>query len=199
MLQFYRMHTPTVRPLGVVICASLLSIPSSPVLSASLRDEAVKYRQEGFERQQRGDGEGALASYQKAMALDPAYATPHNDAGVLLESMNRLDEAKQAYEQALSLDPNSLEAHANLAMLHERLGEKEQAIYHWLKRYQLGRSDDPWTARAEERLTALGVLKSYPGMKGKIYTRRRLIEQELTAHEQSTEEFHAITEQSGLW
>ncbi|MBI3324181.1 MAG: tetratricopeptide repeat protein [Candidatus Omnitrophica bacterium] len=188
-----------VRPLILIGCASLLSFPQSFAGAVSLRDEATKYRQEGYERQQRGDSEEALTAYQKAAALDPSYATPHNDAGVLLEAMGRLEEAKQEYERALTIDPNYLEAHANLAMLHERLGEKEQAIYHWLKRYQLGKSDDAGTARAEERLTALGVLSTYPGLKGKIVTRRRVIEQELKAHDKSTDEFRAITEQSGRW
>jgi len=175
--------------------ACLLILPSPYALTAGLREEAVTYRTEGYERQRQGDLEGALAAYQKAAALDPSYPTPHNDAGVLLEQMGRLEEARQAYERALVIDPNYLEAHANLAMLHERLGEKEKAIFHWLKRYQLGEAHDPWTARAEERLVALGVLKSYPGLKGKVFTRRRAVEQQLQAHEQSLNEFHTVTEQ----
>ena len=179
--------------------AFLLIIPNSLAVARSLRDEAIGYRIEGYEAQRRGDLANALSLYQKAAALDSTYPTPHNDIGVLLEEQERLEEAEQAYRQALTLSPNYLEAHANLAMLYERMGQKERAIYHWLKRYQLGDPHDPWTARAEERLVALGVLKSYPGLKGQIYTRRRVITQELQANDRSIEEFHAVTEEQGGW
>ena len=110
-----------------------------------------------------------------------------------------MDEAEREYQQALSLNPNYLEPHANLAMLYERTGQKEKAIYHWLKRLQLGDPYDPWTARAEERLAALGILQASPGLKGKVAGRRKIMERELGDHDQSLREFRAITEQHGRW
>ena len=59
--------------------------------------------------------------------------------------------------------------------------------------------NDPWTARAEERLVALDVLKSYPGLKGKIFTRRRVIGQALDANIQSIQDFQAVTEDYMDW
>lgn len=199
MLKYPRMYT--VRPafLIPVGVACLLCIPNGRASAGSLREEAVNYRVQGYEAQRRGDLAGALSFYQKAAALDATYPTPLNDIGVLLEDQGRLEDAEQSYQKALALNPGYLEAHANLAMLYERMGQKEKAIFHWLKRYQLGDPYDPWTARAEERLVGLGVLKTYPGMKGKIYGRRRLVEQELQAHNQTIEEFHTVTESSDRW
>jgi len=177
----------------------LLIVPSVESFAGTLREEAITYRTQGYEQQRRGDLEAALASYQKAAALDPGYPTPQNDLGVLYEQKGRFDEAEEAYRQALTLNPNYLEAHANLAMLYERVGKKEQAIYHWLKRYQLGDPYDPWTARSEERLVALGVLTTYPGLKGRIYTRRRIIEEAFQAHAKSLEEFRAVTDEHKNW
>ena len=157
----------------------LLILPNAAARASSLREEAINYRIQGYEAQRRGDRNQALTLYQKAVALDPSYPTPLNDAGVLLEEAGRLQDAEQSYRQALELNPNYLEAHANVAMLYERMGQKEKAIYHWMKRYQLGDPYDPWTARAEERLVGLGVLKTYPGLKGRLYTRRRLVDQTL--------------------
>ena len=190
MLELPRMKR---HALGCVVgaVAFLVSIPTQ---AAGLRDEAAGYRAQGYERQQQGDMAGALTFYQKAAALDPSYASPQNDMGVVFEAMGRLGDARAAYEQALALDPNLLQAHANLGMLYEHIGEKEKAIVHWLKRYQLGDPYDPWTHRAEERLAALGVLQQYPGLKGKLYTRRHEVEQELEAHEQSLKEYHAVTD-----
>ena len=140
-----------------------------------------------------------MTNYQKAAALDPTYPTPHNDIGVLYEELGRIDEAEREYQQALTLQADYLEPHANLAMLYERTGQREKAIFHWMKRYQLGDAHDAWTARAEERLMSLGVLKSHPGLKGAIYSRRRAVDDELTAHDKSREEFRAITETHGDW
>lgn len=199
MLQYRRMHKTLVRCLTVVSLAFLIS-SSGPLASAgTLREEAIEYRTQGYEAQQRGDRANALALYQKSAALDSHYPTPHNDAGVILEEEGRLEEAEAAYRQALSLNPSYLEAHANIAMLYERMGEKEKAVYHWLKRYRLGDPHDPWTARAEERLVALGVLKDYPGIKGVIYTRRRLLGEEFESNQRKVEEFRAVTEESGRW
>lgn len=177
---------------------AILSVSGTASLFASsLREEAMSYRAQGYEAQNRGDDAMALSFYQKAAALDPTYPTPHNDIGVLKEKEGHLEEAEQAYQQALTINPNYLEAHANLAMLYELRGQKEKATFHWLKRYQLGEAEDPWTAKAEERLLALGVLKDSPEMKGQRSSRRRAIEQELQAHEQSLEEFRAITQEHG--
>jgi len=200
MIQLNRMRHPALRQLAAVGVAYFLSFPQVCVLSAAgLRDQAVTSRTEGYERQRQGVVTGAMAVYQKAAALDPTYPTPLNDLGILYEQAGQLEEARRSYEQALAIDPNYLEAHANLAMLYERLGEKEQAVHHWFKRHQLGDPTDPWTARAEERLAALGAIESYPGLKGKVYTRRRVIQQELEAHEQSLEDFQTVTEQSKRW
>ena len=199
MLAYKGMYRNVFRDTAICWLTCLLVLPNGVAFAGTLREEAISYRVQGFEAQRRGDTANALSLYQKAAALDPAYPTPLNDMGVLLEGQGRLDDAAQAYQKALALNPNYLEAHANLAMLYERMGEKEKAIYHWLKRYQLGDPYDPWTARAEERLVGLGVLKSYPGMKGKIYTRRRLVGREFQAHAQSVEEFHSVTEEHGDW
>src|SRR3989338_2936605 len=177
----------------------LLAIPIPFVNAASLQQEAVSYRAHGYEAQQRGDKAGALAFYRKAAALDPSYPAPYNYVGVLLEEQGRFDEAERSYLQALTLNPSYAEAHANLAMLYERMGHKEKAIVHWLKRYELGDPHDPWTARAEERLVALGILKTYPGMKGKIYTRRRVSSEQFQGKDTSLEEVHAITKEHGDW
>lgn len=179
--------------------AFLLFIPSLVASAGSLREEAISYRTQGYEAQRRGDKASALTFYQKAAELDPSYPTPHNDIGVLLEQDGRLEDAEQSYQKAVALNPNYLEPQANLAMLYERMGQKEKAIFHWLKRYELGDPYDPWTARAEERLVALGVLKDYPGIKGKIYTRRRLLDEEFKEFEQSVGEFHAVSSQHGGW
>jgi len=199
MLDSSRMRQCICRFTAVVGLAFLTFIPTSFAAEPSLHQEAVGYRQQGYEAQQRGDKAVALTYYQKAAALDPSYPTPYNDTGVLLEDAGQLNEAERSYLQALALNPNYVEAHANLAMLYERLGKPEQAAYHWMKRYQLGDASDIGTARAEQRLAALGVIQRQAGLKGQLATRHHLTQQELDAHEQSIKDFRAVTERHGDW
>ena len=220
------MQRKTFRRAALAWLASLAILPSFVTCASSLREEAVTYRVQGYEAQRRGDQAAALSLYQKAAQLDPAYPTPHNDAGVVLEEAGRPEDAERSYKQALALNPTYLEAHANLAMLYERLGEKEKSIYHWLKRYQLGEATDPWTTKAKERLMALGMLPrptpqpaepelqpaepelqpAEPELQPELQpaehgppTRERLVDDELQAHAQSLKEFHSLTDQHGDW
>ena len=200
MLQSPRMTGKICKGIVLAWLASFIIVPSRLVVAAgSLREEAMAYRIQAYEVQQRGDSTAALSLYQKAAETDPTYPTPQNDIGILLEQAGRLEEAEHAYQQALILQPTYLEAHANLAMLYERLGDKDRAVEHWKKRFELGEPSDPWTARAKERLIALGVQPQPEENAGGMTTRQRVVENELQAHAQSLEEFHAVTRKHSDW
>jgi tetratricopeptide (TPR) repeat protein len=51
---------------------------------------------------------------------------------LLLEDMNREDEAVLAYREALALDPSLHDAHFNLSRLHERAERSREALHHLL-------------------------------------------------------------------
>lgn len=65
-----------------------------------------------------------------------ALATPEAllsfNLAVLLEDLEREDEAVTAYRTALALDPGLVDAHFNLARLHEHAGESKEALRHLL-------------------------------------------------------------------
>ncbi|QNP42005.1 tetratricopeptide repeat protein [Lysobacter solisilvae (ex Woo and Kim 2020)] len=54
----------------------------------------------------------------------------HFNLGVLLDDMDRADEAIAEYENALRVDPELADAHYNLALLYEEQGEARQALRH---------------------------------------------------------------------
>jgi tetratricopeptide (TPR) repeat protein len=65
-----------------------------------------------------------------------AVATPEAllsfNLAVLLEDLEREDEAVTAYRTALALDPALVDAHFNLARLHEHAGNPKEALRHLL-------------------------------------------------------------------
>ena len=149
--------------IGRTLCAACVAWSMVAPLWAGdggrLQDEALNYRAQGLELQQHGDTNGAMGMLQKAIQLDPSYPTPHNDLGILYESIGRLDDAEHEYQAALALNPSYAKAHTNLALLYERQGKKDLAAAHWFQRYTLGAPSDPWARTAKERLVALGYLQ----------------------------------------
>ena len=203
MLDFPCMARNTFRRAVLVGFAFLAIFPNPVVSAATLREEAITYRMQGYESQRRGDRVAALSLYQKAAELDPTYPTPRNDIGILLEEEGRLGDAERSYQQALALNPNYPDAHANLALLYERMGEKEKSLYHWMRRYYLGERSDPWTAQAEQRLVAAGVLKTDPKLQEAVDALRQslgqfhVIEDRLHAVEDRLLEAGVITSGAG--
>jgi tetratricopeptide (TPR) repeat protein len=68
-----------------------------------------------------GDLDGALASAQRALALQPEHAPYHLSVGNLLREKDFLDEAAAAYRAAIERDPRLVEAHSRgNSLSHQR-------------------------------------------------------------------------------
>jgi tetratricopeptide (TPR) repeat protein len=69
--------------------------------------------------------------YRKAIAACEACSTLFFNLAVLLEDLDRRDEALAAYQQALQCDPDHEDSHHNLARLFEASGRMQHAIRHF--------------------------------------------------------------------
>jgi Flp pilus assembly protein TadD len=116
---------------------------------------AVDARTKGYKLQQDGDLNDAQKEYLKAAQLDPAYAAPHNDLGVLYEEKGEIKNAEQAYLKAIAIDSNYAGVYSNLAALYEQQRQTDKALYYWKKRSMLGNASDPWTQKAVQKVSEL--------------------------------------------
>jgi len=133
-----------------------------------LENSARVYRAQGYEFQNMGDFDSALALYQKAVELDPKYAIAYNDLGIIYEAKGDTDRAEESYLKAVKIDPYFLSAYSNLAILYENKRDLEKAAYYWQKRFELGKNDDPWKERARNRMEDIRmVLSSNPAQEAK--------------------------------
>lgn len=70
----------------------------------------------------------ALSNYDRALAMRPLYAEAHNNRGLLLHDMNRLDEALASVDRALSLAPGEAPAWLNHGVILQSLGRFAEAF-----------------------------------------------------------------------
>lgn len=126
----------------------------------AMQGQAQAYRDQGLILQKQGDLEGALAYYQKAILLNPRYATAYNDIGVILEAAGQPEEAKKMYIKATEVDPDYPNSYSNLALLYESQKDYTNAIIAWIKRSVLGGPNDPWAEVARRRLE--DIARIYP-------------------------------------
>ncbi len=104
-------------------------------------------------------GHGSLDDYRKAIELDPLDAWPHNGLGILLvDKLNRYEEAELAFRKAIELDPLDAMPWWNLGNLletRERLLEADAA---YAKAIELDADLHPdrkeWRVNLQTRLCA---------------------------------------------
>lgn len=76
------------------------------------------------------DWEGAEASFQQALALDPEQSWTHDYYGFFLMLMGRFNEALPALEKAVDLNPVRITVNGDLGLYHHFAGSIEGAIDH---------------------------------------------------------------------
>jgi tetratricopeptide (TPR) repeat protein len=79
----------------------------------------------------KGDLDGAILHFQKALEVNPNDPDTHNNLGAVLMQRGRVDDAIAQYEQAVNLYPRYLTAHSNLGNALAARGRLGEAIAHW--------------------------------------------------------------------
>ncbi len=74
-----------------------------------------------------GRKDEAIASYQKAIELDPKDAKAYNNLGIVYDDMGRKDEAIASYQKAIELDPKDASPYNSLGYLHLIDGNLKEA------------------------------------------------------------------------
>src|SRR6202012_2233672 len=91
----------------------------------------------------------ALAGYDRAIALAPAYPAAHHHRGVLLMDLQRLPEAVAAFDRALALRPGDAETEAAKAMALLLAGDFARGLPLYERRAKLApepaRDPPSWT------------------------------------------------------
>jgi tetratricopeptide (TPR) repeat protein len=62
-----------------------------------------------------GDRAQAIAHHERAAAIDPEFADPHYQIGLIMVREGKVSEAKARFEQVLRINPDHINAKQDLA------------------------------------------------------------------------------------
>ncbi|NQW03230.1 MAG: tetratricopeptide repeat protein [Acidobacteria bacterium] len=100
----------------LVLALALVSVAS---LSADRRSDSKEQVDFGIELAQKGLWKEAAFRWEKAVELDPTYASAWNNLGIAYEQQGDFPEAKKAYDKAQALDPQNNFIRQNFDMFME--------------------------------------------------------------------------------
>jgi hypothetical protein len=72
--------------------------------------------------------DAALASYDRAIAIEPQYAEAHTNRGVVLKELGRFEPALASHDQAIAITPDCAEAYSNRGVLLYELKRVDAAL-----------------------------------------------------------------------
>jgi len=79
------------------------------------------------EQKRQGICKVALEEFQKAVSIDPAYASAYSEMAGVCECLGDKDKAIQSYEKAISLDPRLKSSYYYLALIYKQRNEIDKA------------------------------------------------------------------------
>jgi tetratricopeptide (TPR) repeat protein len=91
-----------------------------------------------------------MAAYSEVLRRKPDHAYAHNNVGVLLKNLGRIDEAIAHYSEAVRLDPGHANAHYNLGNALASQGKVAEAIEQYTRALELRPANETMRSALEE-------------------------------------------------
>lgn len=100
---------------------------TNPLPTPEAMEQAQALNDRGVTAARRGALGEAIALFQEAIALYPAYENAHNNLGIALGRQGRFAEAAVIFRQALAIDAQNFETHNNLGIALASQGKYTEA------------------------------------------------------------------------
>jgi tetratricopeptide (TPR) repeat protein len=123
--------------IGRVTFLIILVVFVSPLIPGQSPNRAEQYYQDGIAKKAKGDLDGAIADYTKAIELNTRYAAAYVNRGVARKTKGDLDGAIADYDRAISLNPRLKEAYNNRGLARQLKGQLDDAIADFDKALEL--------------------------------------------------------------
>src|SRR6266699_2583338 len=110
------------------LLAFVLTLMLPAVAAAQTSAFAPYYNNRGLAREAKGDHDGAIADYNRAIELNPKYAGAYNNRGLAKKAKGDHDGAIADYNRAIELNPKDAGAYNNRGITKEGKGDHDGAI-----------------------------------------------------------------------
>jgi Flp pilus assembly protein TadD len=126
--------------------ASQMGVSLNGQVAAIPRDTALKaddYFAAAVQKDTKGDKQGALADYNRAIQIDPNYAFAYHNRGILKDDkLNDIPGALADYNRAIQLNPNYAKAYYNRGFLkYTKLNDTPGALADYNRAIQINPND----------------------------------------------------------
>ncbi len=127
--------------IGMLVVAAIIAVfisfataaQQSPVSPAT----APTLNAQGMEHLRAGNCSAAVPLFEQAIATDPAFYEPYNNAAFCLYDQGQLDTAIDYWQRAIERYPNSADAHAGLGMALYTSGQHETGLNSYRRALEL--------------------------------------------------------------
>jgi tetratricopeptide (TPR) repeat protein len=144
--------------------------------------DAESYYSQGMECEIRGDSNGALTNYDRAIEIDPDFGDAYGRRAYLEQSDSNLDATLADYNKAINLGSATASDYANRGMVEQRKGDLAAALADYNKaielqpdlaevyacRGSLEQRRNEFDAAIEDYRKALELKVALPGMKSTL-------------------------------
>jgi tetratricopeptide (TPR) repeat protein len=136
---------------GIATCG--FALEQTPL---SVKDRAATFINRGILRGRRSETEGALADYDRGIALNPGLGEAYVDRGAALLVLRRYDDALADFDKGISLGANRVQiAYYDRAIVDEALGNIRAAYEDYKKAAEI----QPDFTLATEQLARFRVVR----------------------------------------
>jgi Flp pilus assembly protein TadD len=91
-------------------------------------DAGLPQKELGIALLEKGKVEEAIASFEKAILIEPSDFRVYNNRGMAFDQMGRFDLAMADFDRAIALEPRACEAYNNKGKSYGQIGRFEEAI-----------------------------------------------------------------------
>ena len=120
------------RTIAIAAALSVLAL-GSPLITGCTNPLATQYSNQGIEKYEAGNYQGAIDDWSKAIEINPQNAIAYNNRGSAKDDLGDHQGAITDYTKAIGIDPQNANAYINRSKARLNLGDNKGASLRWLK------------------------------------------------------------------